>query len=466
MPKPKLSAPRPSTDRPVTGPELLSHGGSIAIPPEWPAHQTEARRLEQLVPYARNARTHTDEQVGQIMASMREWGFTIPVLVDESDSIICGHGRVLAAQRLGYEHVPVMVARGWSDAKKRAYILADNKLALNAGWNDELLRLEISDLADMGFDIPLLGWSDKELDKLMGGGKAGLTDPDAVPEEPLVPSTLPGDLWQLGGHRVICGDATDAEVVGRLLAGVKPHLMVTDPPYGVSYDPSWRNGVDLGLGEGKRSVGKVQNDDRADWAPAWALFPGDVAYVWHGGAHADTVAQSLRAERFEMRSQIIWVKQHFVVSRGDYHWMHEPCWYAVRKGKTGHYNGDRKQTTVWEIKNNNPMGAGKGKEKTWDHGTQKPVECMRKPIENNSSAGQAVYDPFLGSGTTLIAAEMMGRIGYGCELNPVYCDVIIRRWQEFTGEEARLEGTGETYEAVQARRLQAPTHPETVKTVQ
>lgn len=453
MPKAKSTAPQ----------TLLQATGT---PLEWPANHKEERPTAQLVPYARNARTHSDEQVAQIMASIREWGFTFPVLIDEDDGIIAGHGRVLAAQRLGFEVVPVLVARGWSDAKKRAYILADNKLALNAGWNDELLRLEIGDLAEMGVDIPLLGWSDKELDKLMGGGKPGLTDPDAVPEEPLVPVTLPGDLWQLGGHRVICGDATDSATVGRLLAGVKPHLMVTDPPYGVSYDPAWRNGVDMGLAGGHRSTGKVQNDDRADWAPAWALFPGDVAYVWHGGAHADTVAQSLRAEGFQMRSQIIWVKQHFVISRGDYHWKHEPCWYAVRKGRKGHYGGDRSQTTVWEIRNNNAMGGIKGKEKTWDHGTQKPVECMRKPIENNSSAGQAVYDPFLGSGTTIIAAEMMGRMGYGCELSPGYCDVIVKRWQEFTGEEARLDGTGQTFEAVQALRMQAPTHPEMAKTVQ
>ena len=427
----------------------------------WPADKVERWDLTRLVPYARNARKHSDEQVGQIMSAIREWGWTNPILVDEAGGIIAGHGRVMAAQRLGMKDAPVMVAVGWTEAQKRAYVLADNKLAENAEWDKDLLKLELVDLEAMGFDLPLMGWSEEELAKLSGGGNSGLTDPDQVPEEPAIPATLPGDLWILGGHRVVCGDATDADTVARLLAGVKPHLMVTDPPYGVNYDPAWRNGIDMGF---KRATGKVMNDERADWAPAWALFPGEVAYVWHGGAHAHTVADSLAAEGFQLRSQIIWVKQHFVLSRGDYHWMHEPCWYAVRKGKTGHYCGDRKQTTVWAISNNNSFG-NHGHEKTWDHGTQKPVECMRRPIENNSSNGQAVYDPFLGSGTTIIAAEMMGRLGYGLELNPAYVDVIVKRWQEFTGQSARLEGTNETFDAVTERRSQPPTHPELAATL-
>ena len=204
---------------------------------------------------------------------------------------------------------------------------------------------------------------------------------------------------------------------------------------------------------GKHSLGKVVNDDRADWRAAFALFPGDVAYVWHAVLHGAVVADGLAACGFQLRSQIIWTKQHFVLSRGDYHWQHESCWYAVREGRSGHWGGDRRQTTVWEIANNNPFGNGQ-REETWGHGTQKPVECMRRPIDNNSRPGQAVYDPFLGSGTTLIAAEMTGRLCYGLELNPAYVDVVVQRWQAFTGRTARHEASGQPFD----ERAASPSH--------
>jgi DNA modification methylase len=234
-------------------------------------------------------------------------------------------------------------------------------------------------------------------------------------------------LWQLGSHRLICGDSTSADVVGRLLGDVEPLLMVTDPPYGVEYDPSWRN--QAGAAKTKRT-GKVLNDNRADWREAWALFPGDVAYVWHGALHAATVAESLMAAGLNVRSQIIWAKDRLVLSRGDYHWQHEPCWYAVKK-------------------------TGKDQDAATVHGTQKPVECMRRPILNNSSSGQAVFEPFMGSGTTLIAAETTGRACLGIELNPAYVDVPIERWQKFTVANAVLAETGETVADLKARRLAA-----------
>jgi len=218
---------------------------------------------------------------------------------------------------------------------------------------------------------------------------------------------------------LLCGDATVAADVGRLLDGVVPLLMVTDPPYGVSYDPAWRNAVGASA---TTRTGKVLNDDRADWREAWALFPGDVAYVWHGALHATTVAESLEAAGFGIRSQIIWAKDRLVLSRGDYHWQHEPCWYAVRKTAQGHWAGDRKQTTLWPI-------ANRDQDAETVHGTQKPVECLRRPILNNSSPGQAVYDPFMGSGTTIIAAETTSRVAYGIELDPAYVDVAVERWQ-------------------------------------
>ncbi|SDB20209.1 site-specific DNA-methyltransferase [Bauldia litoralis] len=402
----------------------------------------EYRPLDRLVPYAKNARTHSDAQVAEIAASIRAFGWTNPVLVDGEDGVIAGHGRLLAARKLGMTEVPVIELAGMSDTEKQAYVIADNKLALNAGWDKDLLALELADLDAVGFDLSLTGFGGDELAGLLNLGKEGLTDPDAIPEPPVVPVARPGDVWVLGRHRLVCGDATNPDDVALVLGEVLPHLMVTDPPYGVSYDPAWREGA--GLTEGSAiAKGKVLNDDRADWREAWALFPGDVAYVWHGGLHAGTVAHSLEASGFAIRSQIIWDKTRLVIGRGDYHWSHEPAYYCVRKGKTGHWAGDRSQSTVWSIPHRkNDTG----------HGTEKPVECMKRPIENNSSPGQAVYEPFCGSGTTIIAAEMTGGSCHAIELDPAYVDVAIRRWQDFTGEEATLDGDGQTFsEAASAR---------------
>ncbi len=416
----------------------------------WPADNVERRSVVSLVPYAKNARTHSPAQIDQIAASIREWGWTSPVLVDEQGTIIAGHGRILAAQKLGITDVPVMVADGWSDTQKRAYILADNKLALNAGWDDALLGLELAELDGLGFDLELTGFSLDEIAGLTVDKTEGLTDPDDVPEPPVEPVTRLGDVWALGKHRIICGDSTDALVVEKVLAGVSPHLMVTDPPYGVEYDANWRNEAMPEKNDAKRwkdgsgrATGAVMNDSKADWSEAWALFPGEVAYVWHADLHAKTVVDSLESCNFVMRSQIIWAKQQFAIGRGDYHYQHEPCWYAVKKGKTGHYEGGRKQSTLWQI--------DKPKKSETGHSTQKPVECMKRPIENNSSPGQAVYEPFSGSGTTIIAGEMTGRCIYAIELSPAYVDVAVKRWQDFTGEQATLEGDGRTFNDVGQR---------------
>ena len=394
----------------------------------------EYRPIGALIPYARNARTHSAAQVALIAGSIREYGFTNPVLVDGESGIIAGHGRVLAARQLGLTTVPVIELAHLTPAQKQAYILADNQLALAAGWDKDLLALEIGELNDLGIDIDGLGFDAREIDALLRHGE---TDPreEETPPVPASPVSRIGDLWCLGPHRLICGDATDAATVARVLNGVAPHLMVTDPPYGVAYDPAWRN--DIGAAKTRRT-GKVMNDDRADWRDAWALFPGDVAYVWHGALHATTVAESLVAAGLAIRSQIIWAKERLVLSRGDYHWQHEPCWYAVRQKATGHWSGDRKQTTLWTI-------PGRDQDAATIHGTQKPVECMRRPILNNSAPGQAIYEPFSGSGTTLIAAETTGRICLAIELDPAYVDVAVLRWQAFTGRQARLEGSGESF---------------------
>ena len=410
----------------------------------WPADKIERRSVDALIPYARNARTHSDEQVAQIAASIKEWGWTTPVLIDEDGEIIAGHGRVMAARKLGIEEVPTMVATGWTKAQKQAYVLADNQLPQNAGWDMDLLTVEMKDLDADGFDLSLIGFGDDMLANMLVDETVGLTDEDAVPDVPENPVTVLGDVWLLGNHRLICGDSTNADDVAKCLNGVEPHLMVTDPPYGVEYDPQARKKT----GAISNAVtGKVLNDDNADWSETWALFPGEVAYVWHAGTKAGIVADSLQGNGFKIRSQIIWIKAGHILGRGDYHPMHEPCWYAVKD--KAHWNGARNQDTVWKIAKQRA-----GDDKQVDHPTQKPVECMKRPIENNSSPGQAVYEPFSGSGTTIIAGEMTGRAIYAMELSPAYVDVAVKRWCEFTGKDATLETNGKSFSVLE-KRLEA-----------
>src|SRR5436190_7719566 len=276
-------------------------------------HTIVRRRCAALVPHARNARTHSDQQVAQIAASIREFGFTNPVLIDEEDGIIAGHCRVLAAHLLGLDEVPCIVLAHLTPTQRRAYVLADNKLALNAGWDLEMLSLEIGELGEAGFDLNLTGFDEFELGELFPERTQGRTDPDDAPEPPAHAVAEPGDLWVLDGHRLLCGDSTVATDVERVLGGVAPHLMVTDPPYGVSYDPAWRNraaaqGI-IGQKKASRAIGEVVNDDRADWREAWALFPGSVAYIWHAGTKAGIVQDSLAACGFETRAQIIWISR-------------------------------------------------------------------------------------------------------------------------------------------------------------
>ena len=415
---------------------------TLAFAPERIEHWPLAR----LQPYAKNAKMHGEDQVARLAASMAEFGWTVPCLVGEDGELIAGHGRVLAATQLGLTEAPVIVLGHLTEAQRRAYRLADNKLTELGTWDEALLSAELQDLLAEDYDLSLIGFNEGELDELLGG--EGELEPvsrdgeDDVPDTPDDPISCPGDLWLLGNHRLLCGDSTIATDIDRLLGTVKPLLMVTDPPYGVEYDPSWRN--QAGAAKTKRT-GKVLNDDRADWRDAWVLFPGDVAYVWHGALHAVTVAESLEAAGFQIRSQIIWAKERLVLSRGDYHWQHEPAWYAVKKTGKGHWAGDRKQTTLWQI-------PSKDQDAKTVHGTQKPVECMRRPILNNSSPGQAIYEPFMGSGTTLIAAETTGRVCYGIELNPAYVDVAIERWQTFTGQAAVLDGDGRSFTELMSKR--------------
>lgn len=399
--------------------------------------------IKDLKPYERNARTHSKAQIEQIAASMREFGFTNPVLIDPDQGIIAGHGRLAAAQLIGMKEVPAITLHDLTPDQRRALVIADNRLALDAGWDMETLGLEIKALQDANFDIDVLGFDGSEIDEILGRSRSvGATDEDDVPEAPEVPVSRVGDVWLLGGHRIICGDSTSPETVGKLLDGIKPTLMVTDPPYGVEYDPEWR--AEAGVNKNKAKMGKVENDDRADWSAAWALFPGDIVYMWHAGKFAADCQKALESADFEVRCQIIWAKDRFALSRGNYHWQHEPCWYAVRKKAKAEWRGGRNQSTLWNIKSRDDDGHG--------HGTQKPVECMRRPIENNTSPGQAVYDPFVGSGTTIIAAETVNRVCLAVEINPAYVDVAIRRWQEFTKKQAILAGTKTTFEQMLKER--------------
>jgi DNA modification methylase len=418
-------------------------------------------KLSSLVPYARNAKRHDEVQVAKIAGSIKEYGFTNPVLIDKDNGIIAGHGRVLAAGRLGLAEVPCIRLAHLTDAQRRAYILADNRLAeIGGGWDLEMLKLELEEL-----DIPLedIGFGAEDLEEL--GIDAGLeqTEVDAEPQIDKAAELAEkwgvetGQLWQLGDHRILCGDSTKTEDVERALDGAKPLLMVTDPPYGVEYDASWRE--ESGIGKGAQ--GKVLNDDRADWQPTWELFSGDVAYIWHAGAYSPTVGDSLMASGFALRNLIVWAKDRLVISRGNYHHQHEPCWYAVREGKPAKFTEDRKQTTLFKniedvTRPDELVFLAKDKAKRvyairgdkstlWQipkpsksetgHSTQKPVECMARPIRNHDS--EFVYEPFSGSGTTIIACEQLGRKCRAIEISPGYVAVAIQRWADATGKEPK-----------------------------
>ena len=329
-------------------------------------------------------------------------------------------------------------------AQVRAFRLMVNRSATWAEWDEELLGLELEEIKALDFDLDLTGFDPVEIDDLLFRTEDADAQAPEIPEASVQPVSQLGDVWICGKHRVLCGDATSAEAVAVLFGPDKPVLMVTDPPYGVEYDPNWRERAGLGR---QRQTGSVANDDKVDWSAAYLLFPGDVVFVWHAGVHAAEVAGSLEAAGFLIRVQIIWAKQHFALSRGDYHWQHEPCWYAVRDGKASNWCGDRTQSTLWQVANLNPFGGSS--EETTGHGTQKPLELMRRPILNNTVQGDLVYDPFLGSGTTLIAAEETDRICLGI-------DIAIRRWQKLTGKKAALAGDGRTFDELAAPSGVAP----------
>jgi DNA modification methylase len=395
--------------------------------PEWPADAVERRAVAALVPFARNARTHSDEQVAQIAASIREFGFTVPVLVDEQGTVVAGHGRLLAAQRLGLTEIPVMVAAGWSEAKRRAYVIADNKLALNAGWDEELLRLELGELKGLGFDLGLTGFGELELGKLLLDGDDS-ADVDDAPEPPAEPIGKPGDLWLCGEHRVLCGDATVRADVDRLLDGELADMAFCDPPYGVNY----ANSADDKLRGRNRPI---LNDNLGDGfgpflqaasANMLAVTKGAI-YICMSSSELDTLQKAFRDAGGKWSTFVIWAKNTFTLGRSDYQRQYEPILYGWKEGADHFWCGARDQGDVWFF--DKPV-------KNDLHPTMKPVALVERAIRNSSKSRDVVLDLFGGSGTTVVAAEQTGRRARVVELDPRYVDVIVQRWQRLIGAKA------------------------------
>jgi len=399
---------------------------------------------DKLIPYARNSRTHSDEQVQQIMGSIKEFGFTNPVLIDADGVIIAGHGRTMAAQRLGMKEVPCLRLSHLTEAQKRAYIIADNKLALNAGWDDEMLALELRNLRDEDFDLSLTGFDDDELASLLAEAIAeGLVDDDEVPEVPEQPVTVEGDVWVLGNHRLMCGDSTSIDQLERLCEGRLVDMWLTDPPYNVAYEGKTKDALTI-------KNDKMEDDGfrqflRDAYVAADAVMKaGAVFYIWHADSEGYNFRGAAKDAGWTVRQCLIWKKQTMVMGRQDYHWKHEPCLYGWKDGAAHLWATDRKQTTILEF--DRPS-------RNAEHPTMKPVELFEYQMLNNTKGSDLVLDSFAGSGTTAIAAEKNGRAARLMELDPKYCDVIVTRWQEFTGRDAVLEGGGETFSALRKQRI-------------
>jgi DNA modification methylase len=402
-----------------------------------------SRKVDDLIPYARNSRTHSPGQVAQIAASIREFGWTNPVLVDGENGIIAGHGRVLAARKLSLDEVPVIELSHMTETQKRAYIIADNKLAEQAGWDAELLALELGDLKAEGFDLDLLGFGDAELGDLLElPAKSGLTDDDETPEPPAVPVSRPGDVWRLGPHRLMCGDSVRLDHVTQLMDGHKADLIVTDPPYNVAYEGGTADKL------------TIQNDSMsadafyqflldAYTATFAAAKDGAGLYVFHADSEGVNFRKAMTDAGFKLAQCCVWVKQSLVMGRQDYHWQHEPVLYGWKPTGAHRWYSDRKQTTVWHFDRPSRNDV---------HPTMKPVALIEYPITNSSRGGDVVLDLFGGSGSTLIACEKTGRHARLMELDPRYCDVIIRRWQDFTGQQAKLGESDMTFADIEAAR--------------
>ena len=409
--------------------------------------QIERWPIERLIPYARNPRTHTEEQVAQIAASIVEFGWTNPVLVGANSVIIAGHARVMAARKLGITEVPVIVLDHLTEAQRRALVIADNRLAQNAGWDEEMLRVELEALRESEFNLDLLGFDDQELDALLAETDteaAGNTDDDAVPETPDVSVTLPGDVWFLGDHRLLCGDATQIDSVEKVLAGDLADMVWTDPPYNVNYGATIE-----GKSRGKKR--RIANDNLGDGfeqflrdacANILSVTKGAV-YICMSSSELHTLRNAFTSAGGHWSTFIIWAKNTFTLGRSDYQRQYEPILYGWREGTDHYWCGARDQGDVWFV--NKPVANDL-------HPTMKPVELIERAILNSSKSRDTVLDPFAGSGSTLIACEKTGRQARLIELDPKYCDVIIRRFEEFSGKRALLESDGRSFDEIAMER--------------
>jgi site-specific DNA-methyltransferase (adenine-specific) len=383
-----------------------------------------------LIPYAKNSRTHDDAQVAQIAASIKEFGWTNPILIDGDKGIIAGHGRLMAARKLKMDKVPVIELSGMTNAQKKAYVIADNRLALNAGWDNAMLTIELQDLEDEGFDLTLTGFDDAELDALLNPIEEteGLTDEDAVPDVPEEPKTKLGDIYILGNHRLMCGDSCSVTDMDKLVNDRQVDMWLTDPPYNVAYEGKTKDAL------------TIQNDEMSDdgfrqflrdaYVTADTVMKaGAVFYIWHADSEGYNFRGAAHDAGWKVRQCLIWKKSTMVMGRQDYHWKHEPCLYGWKEGAGHLWATDRKQTTILEFDKPN---------RNKEHPTMKPVALFEYQMLNNTKGGDIILDSFGGSGTTMLAAEKNGRIAYVMELDPKYCDVIVKRWEDFTGKQAVL----------------------------
>ena len=408
---------------------------------KWPADKVERRKTNTLVPYARNSRTHSEQQVSQIAASIKEWGWTTPVLIDEEGAIIAGHGRVLAAQKLGIDEVPTMAATGWTKAQKQAYVLADNQLPQNAGWDMDLLSVEMKDLDAEGFDLSLMGFNDDMMADMLKDETEGLTDEDDVPEVDFGNIvTVEGDVWILGDHRLMCGDSTSIDAVDKLMGGVKADMVFTDPPYNIDYG---------NIKHPKFKVRAIENDNMtgANFANFCAAFVSCIVASCNGcvyvfgppGPDGRIMFTALDAA-LHCSTTIVWNKDRFTLGRGKYQNKYEPCWFGWN-GSGASFIDDRKLTNVWDFPRPSRSDL---------HPTMKPVALVENAVGHASNVGGVILDLFGGSGTTMIACETLSRNSRLMELDPKYCDVIVKRWCEFTGKDAINQATGEKFPTIKA----------------
>jgi DNA modification methylase len=419
--------------------------------------------IDRLVLYIRNPRKN-DAAVDRMVGSLKEFGFKVPVLARSDGEVVDGHLRLKASRKLGITEVPVILCDEWTPAQVKAFRLMVNRSVMWADWDEELLALELQELSEEDFDLGLTGFDPQEIDDFLtmpGDDDLANTVP-AVPENSVARS---GDLWLCGKHRVLCGDATSAEAVAHLLGDREPHLMVADPPYGIELDSEWRDRAGLnGCGPAQASYMKhrteghtntsMSSDTRADWSEAFELVPSlQIAYVWHASVFTREVLNGLLRIGFLYPQQIIWNKGRTVLTRTHYWYQHEPCWY-VRKKNAPWFGKAGENSTIWDSASPKFIMGGSDEEK-FDHPTQKPVDLLRRPILNHTKRGELVYDPFLGSGTTLAAAELTERVCCGMELDPKYVDVVVTRWQSLTNKKAKLDGDGRTFEEIAQQRQKA-----------